>query len=102
MFQAEHITSQASTIARPSPPAYPSVEYCIILSPTYRVPVLYFTLHNLPPLLSPISIDTVYTLLVPQDDRNALERIGVMGAISMGVRSFIEDRSRTTKEADLD
>ena len=64
---------------------YGRVEYSIVLSPTYQVPVLYFTLHNLPPTLSPSSIDTVYDLLVPESFRPSIKQVGVMGVISMGV-----------------
>lgn len=82
----------------PSPQQTSSiVEYSIVLSPTYRVPVLHFTLRNLPSPLSPTSIDTVYRLLVPPDFRGSLESVGVMGSISMGVSGSYQVAFRTSK-----
>lgn len=67
-----------------SPTQSPSVEYSIVLSPSYQVPVLYFTLRNLPSSLNPTSIETVYQLLTPRNFTYDLERTGVMGGISIG------------------
>ena len=63
----------------------PSVEYNILLSPTYRVPVLYFFLRNLPSG-SLSGLDAVHGLLVPEQMRSELQQVGVMGGISMSVR----------------
>lgn len=60
----------------------PSVEYNILLSPTYRVPVLYFFLHDLPPG-SLSGLDAVHGLIVPEQMRSELQQVGVMGGISM-------------------
>ena len=75
---------QQSTIHHFKAPV-PSVEYNILLSTTYRVPVLYFFLHNLPPG-SLSGLDAVYGLLVPELSRSGLQQVGVMGGISMSVR----------------
>lgn len=56
----------------------------IIYSDSYRVPVLYFLLHNLPPVKSR-SIDSVYELLVPGHLHASAKAVGVMGGIGMTV-----------------
>lgn len=60
------------------------IDYDILLSPTYQVPVLYFTLrwHN---RQGPIGLDAVYQYVVPEGLRHQLKSAGVMGAISFGV-----------------
>lgn len=78
--------------------APPAAEYHIIYSPSYRVPVLYFFLHNLPPSSFPSSsshskrrgssvtgIEAVYQYLVPSHQREAIQQIGVLGGIGMVV-----------------
>lgn len=62
----------------------PQVEYHIIYSSSYRVPVLYFFLHH---TLGgkPSGIDTVYDLLVPKRLEAGLRDIGVIGGIGMTV-----------------
>ncbi|KAB8256256.1 autophagy-related protein Atg10 [Aspergillus pseudonomiae] len=59
------------------------IEHDVILSPTYQVPVLYFTLRraNHP---GPLGIDEVYQYLVPDQYRKELQDVGVMGGISFG------------------
>ncbi|KAH8422928.1 uncharacterized protein LDX57_000684 [Aspergillus melleus] len=60
------------------------VDYEILLSPTYQVPVLYFMLRrgNHP---GPMEIDAVYHYLVADQYRKELQAVGVMGGISLGV-----------------
>jgi ubiquitin-like-conjugating enzyme ATG10 len=60
------------------------VDYDIVLSPTYQVPVLYFVLrwHNHP---GPVGLDAVYQYVVPKQYRQQLQSVGVMGGISCGV-----------------
>lgn len=55
-----------------------------MFSPTYQVPVLYFTLrwHN---LQGPLGLDAVYQYVVPEQYRKQLKEVGVMGGISVGV-----------------
>lgn len=67
-----------------SPPSLTvsSVEYHILPSTSYRVPVLYFFLHNLPPSILQ-SIDFVYEKLVPKHLQSGVRNAGVMGGISM-------------------
>ncbi|KAF7712725.1 Uncharacterized protein PECH_006767 [Penicillium ucsense] len=59
------------------------LDYDIVLSQTYQVPVLYFTLrwHN---YSGPVGLDTVYQHVVPQQYRQQLQSVGVMGGISLG------------------
>ncbi|KAI9681552.1 MAG: hypothetical protein M1829_000749 [Trizodia sp. TS-e1964] len=57
------------------------VEYSIVLSPTYRVPVLYFSLHN--SSRAP-RLEAVYEALVPLSMRGGLRSVGVLGGLSRG------------------
>lgn len=62
------------------------VTYEIHLHPTYRVPCLWFTLHNLPPDEPAFNIDTVFRRLVPDEYKDGLRRgIGGIGGISADV-----------------
>ncbi|KAL9633922.1 MAG: hypothetical protein Q9164_004405 [Protoblastenia rupestris] len=60
----------------------PSVEYHVIHSTSYQVPVLYFFLHNLP-TQGPQNIDAVYEYVVPKLHHEALRGLGVLGGIGM-------------------
>ena len=60
------------------------VEYHIIYSNSYRVPVLYFFLLNLS-AGKVASVDLAYDMLVPKHLRNEILSVGVMGAIGMTV-----------------
>ncbi|KAG2419872.1 hypothetical protein HFD88_004669 [Aspergillus terreus] len=59
------------------------VEYQVLLSPTYQVPVLYFTLRQTGHP-KPLGIDEVYRYMVPPQYRKELQSVGVMGGISLG------------------
>ncbi|KAJ6113705.1 Atg10p [Penicillium sp. IBT 18751x] len=59
------------------------IDYDIVLSPTYQVPVLYFTLrwhHH----QGPLGLETVYQYVVPEQYRKELKTVGVLGGISFG------------------
>lgn len=60
------------------------VDYDIVLSPTYQVPVLYLVLrwhhHD-----GPVGLDAVYQYVVPKQYQTEVKSVGVMGAISVGV-----------------
>ncbi|KAL2355097.1 autophagy-related protein Atg10 [Cryomyces antarcticus] len=58
------------------------VEYSIVLSPVYCVPVLYFTLSELPGECATAARD-VYRHLVPETLARDVQSGGVMGGISM-------------------
>ncbi|KAJ5487919.1 hypothetical protein N7530_002219 [Penicillium desertorum] len=71
---------EALVRAKPQPSL--QIDYDILLSPTYQVPVLYFGLrwHN----HGPLGLDEVYQYVVPEQYRRQLKSVGVMGGISMG------------------
>ncbi|KAI9704368.1 MAG: hypothetical protein M1836_007231 [Candelina mexicana] len=64
-------------------PAKPYVEYHILLSPTYRVPVLYFFLRKTS-LKSQADLDAVYKFLVPPQLKTEVLNTGPIGGITMG------------------
>ncbi|KAL2808680.1 hypothetical protein BJX63DRAFT_23487 [Aspergillus granulosus] len=57
------------------------VDYDIVLSATYQVPVLYFVLRQAWKLLG---IEEVYRYLVPNQYRKNIQSVGIMGGISFG------------------
>ncbi|KAI9039074.1 ATG3/ATG10 family protein [Aspergillus affinis] len=82
--QLEATEDDLEAIVRPSDSsAALQVDYEILLSPTYQVPVLYFMLRrgNQP---GPMEIDAVYHYLVADQYREELQAVGVMGGISLG------------------
>ncbi|RCI15559.1 hypothetical protein L249_3496 [Ophiocordyceps polyrhachis-furcata BCC 54312] len=58
------------------------VIYEIHLHPTYRVPCLWFTLHNLSVDEPALSIETVFRRLVPDEYKSRLRGVGAVGGIS--------------------
>ncbi|OBT90123.1 hypothetical protein VE02_00892 [Pseudogymnoascus sp. 03VT05] len=60
----------------------PYVQYEIHLHPTYRTPVLWFHLHNLPNDARAFDIESVYRYLVPDILKDELRSVGVIGGIS--------------------
>ena len=74
-----------------APPQYslyshqPYVTYEIHLHPTYRMPTLWFTLHDLPLGDSPLDITSVYRYLVPEQHKSHLRAVGIIGGISADV-----------------
>jgi len=67
----------------PAPPCL-TVHYDMILSPTYRVPVLYISTHD-PLHRYPPTLDTLYTHLVPDHFRPQTESVGIIGGITITV-----------------
>ena len=61
------------------------VHYDVLLSPSYRVPVLYFSIvdsqHRYPP-----TPETLYSFLIPPTFRTQTEHVGVIGGITTTVR----------------
>ena len=76
-----------------------TIEYTILLSSTYRVPVLYFNIYDLPPG-GPNGVDVVYQHLIPKHSSSRLSAIGVNGAIGMTVRC--QYSSYTGSPAEID
>ncbi|KAF8863369.1 hypothetical protein BDZ45DRAFT_738343 [Acephala macrosclerotiorum] len=60
----------------------PYVTYEIHLHPIYRLPTLWFTLHDLPAGEPTFDLDAVYRHLVPQEYKDNLRALGVTGGIS--------------------
>ena len=60
------------------------IDYDIVYSPTYQVPVLYFILrwNN---YQGPIGLNEVYQYVVPEQYKKELKSVGIMGGISFGV-----------------
>lgn len=63
------------------------VEYDIVLSPTYQVPVLYFRIRDAGCALPP-SIDTLYRYVIPEQFKSQVESFGIIGGITMTVCYF--------------
>lgn len=61
------------------------VTYEIHLHPTYRVPCLWFSLHDLPFDEPTFNIDTVFRRLVPDEYKEGLRGLGGIGGISADV-----------------
>jgi ubiquitin-like-conjugating enzyme ATG10 len=64
------------------------IDYDIMFSPTYQVPILYFGLKSHDH--GPLGLDAVYQYVVPEQYRQELKSVGVMGGISMDVRCMLE------------
>lgn len=62
----------------------PIVEYNILLSPSYQVPVLYITIKDSNRAI-PSTIETLYQYVVPEQFKAQVESIGVIGGITMTV-----------------
>ena len=60
------------------------IEYEILLSPSYRVPVLYFRIYDGRTQLI-TDVDVVYNCLVPSVYCEQLHDVGIIGGISMAV-----------------
>lgn len=75
---------QEALVPAPGTRAGLVVEYNILLSPVYRVPVLYFFLHGVP-----CTIETLYEHLVPAHSKGQAQDVGIMGGISMSVSELI-------------
>lgn len=60
------------------------VHYDVVLSPSYRLPILYFaisdTLHRYPP-----TMETLYSVVIPPAFRAQAEHVGVIGGITITV-----------------
>ena len=65
------------------------IHYDVVLSPSYRVPVLYFTIsdiqHRYPP-----TMETLYSHIMPPTFRVQAEHVGVIGGITVTVRLRVE------------
>lgn len=78
--ESEILEPDTESLQKPASTPKPTITLHndILLSPTYRVPVLYIT-PNAP--LSPQS--SLPSLLIPSPYRSQIQHVGVMGALSM-------------------
>ncbi|KAF2744086.1 hypothetical protein M011DRAFT_496486 [Sporormia fimetaria CBS 119925] len=60
----------------------PIVEYDILLSPVYRVPVLYCSIKD-PQFRFPPTMDSLYRYIIPPSFKPQAEQSGVMGGITI-------------------
>ncbi|KAG4442280.1 hypothetical protein IFR05_002204 [Cadophora sp. M221] len=60
----------------------PWVTYEIHLHPTYSMPTLWFTLHDLPMGEPTFDLESVYRYLVPREYKSKLRAAGITGGIS--------------------
>ena len=67
-----------------SPCRHGVVEFHVILSPTYQVPVLYFSVRHGQSNL-PLTVDTLHEYVLPEDFRPQVDHIGPMGAVTVTV-----------------
>ncbi|PON23865.1 hypothetical protein TGAM01_v207193 [Trichoderma gamsii] len=80
--------SDANLIHQKAAPSFGYVSYEVHLHPTYRVPCLWFSLHDLPPDEPAFNIDTVFRRLIPDAYKDGLRRgMGGIGGISADCRS---------------
>jgi ubiquitin-like-conjugating enzyme ATG10 len=63
------------------------VHYDVVLSPVYRVPVLYFSISD-PQHRYPPTMDTLYEHLIPRQFKAQTESGGVIGGVSVNVRKY--------------
>lgn len=75
------------------------IEYNILLSATYQVPVLYFSLRRAGDKSHKLDTDAVYNNLVPSPYKSGLRNVGVMGGISIAVKTFISSLSHLRMNA---
>jgi hypothetical protein len=86
LIEEEAFEDDNEALSRQSKPSLQLVNYDIIHSPSYQVPVLYITFDGRPhgakskAMPSP---DEVYKILVPDTYRKGLRDLGVMGALSI-------------------
>ncbi|KIW20793.1 hypothetical protein PV08_01371 [Exophiala spinifera] len=75
--------AEAETLSRDTDnTGYVDVTFSVTLSPTYSVPILWFTCQKVPGKAG-LNLDQVYELLVPNSSQEPLRTVGVMGGISM-------------------
>lgn len=95
LLHLEHIlTFPQNLVHQKAAPGFGYVSYEVHLHPTYRVPCLWFSLHDLPPDEPAFNIDTVFRRLVPDAYKDGLRRgLGGIGGISADVSSYFYCKS---------
>ncbi|KAK7510632.1 uncharacterized protein IWZ02DRAFT_494595 [Phyllosticta citriasiana] len=81
---AWHSVKLTTDEALPCQPSSPQarVEYSIYSSPSYRVPVLYIGIQDYDGGAT-TSIDRMGELLIPPQFKSQIEKVGIIGAVSM-------------------
>ncbi|KAH7402000.1 hypothetical protein DE146DRAFT_450848 [Phaeosphaeria sp. MPI-PUGE-AT-0046c] len=73
----------------PDSPVHVQIHYDVILSPVYRMPVLYIRisdpLHRYPPTMT-----TLYEHLIPPHFRAQTDSVGILGGISVNVHPITD------------
>lgn len=62
----------------------PAVDFSVVLSPTYRVPVLWFSLSSVK-VARVSDLEEIYSRVVVAGSYEALRGTGIMGGISLAV-----------------
>ncbi|KAH6612482.1 hypothetical protein C7974DRAFT_405656 [Boeremia exigua] len=76
------VEEEDDEIAESATPVGAVIQYDVVLSVSYRVPVLYFTIsdsqHRYPP-----TMETLYSHIIPPSFRAQTESVGVIGGITV-------------------
>lgn len=83
--ESSELEEDDNEVAQTPPSNHIVIYYDVMLSPSYRVPVLYFAVsdiqHRYPP-----TMDTLYSHVIPPAFRAQIENVGVIGGITVTVR----------------
>ena len=83
--ESSELEEDDNEVAQTPSPNQIVIHYDIMLSPSYRVPVLYFAVsdiqHRYPP-----TMETLYSHVIPPAFRAQAEHVGVIGGITVTVR----------------
>jgi ubiquitin-like-conjugating enzyme ATG10 len=84
--EGDELNEEDDEVAESSASCQTVIHYDIVLSPTYRVPVLYFavsdTQYRCPP-----TMETLYSLVIPPHFKPQTESVGVIGGVTVTVSS---------------
>lgn len=73
---------EEAIVKQPQSETFVTVQYDVLLSPSYRVPVVYMTASP------PLPVSHFFDLVVPHHFQDAMRETGVMGALSMTVIAY--------------
>ena len=84
--ELDELDEEDDEVAASALPCPAVVHYDVLLSPSYRVPVLYFTVvdsqHRYPP-----TPETLHSFVIPPNFKTQTEHVGVIGGITTTVRT---------------
>ncbi|KAI5196916.1 hypothetical protein E4T39_07592 [Aureobasidium subglaciale] len=78
-YKSHEDDDEEAIIKQPRDGTLVTVRYDVLLSPSYRVPVVYMTASP------PLPVSQFFNLVVPLHFQDAMRGVGVMGALSMTV-----------------